>query len=261
MQIDWLTVAAQAVNFLILVFLLKKFLYGPVIAAMDRREARIAARLSEAAEREALAGRAEKDYEGRLRELERERAAMLDDARGQADAERERLFAAAREEVARTEDRWRDELDRERQALRQSLRQEIALSALAIARRSLSDLADAKLESRVVDVFLQRLAALEPERRTAFTEGQGPATVATGFPLNDGDRARIVAALREFAGDALEAVFETDPDLVCGIEVDRAGRRIGWSVADQLDEFEEALLRRLSDLSERGGAAPAGASA
>lgn len=261
MQIDWLTVAAQAVNFLVLVFLLKKFLYGPVIAAMDRREARIAARLSEAAEREEQAVRSAKDYEGRLHELERERASMLDDARGQADAERERLFAAAREEVSRTETRWRDELDRERQALRQALRQEIALSALAIARRSLSDLADAKLESRVVDVFLRRLAALEPERRTAFAEGQGPATVATGFELGAAERDRIAAALREFAGDGLEAVFETDPELVCGVEVDRAGRRIGWSVADQLDEIEEALLRRLSDASERGAAAPADASA
>ena len=43
MQVDWLTVAAQIVNFLILVWLLHKFLYGPIVRAMGDREAAIAA--------------------------------------------------------------------------------------------------------------------------------------------------------------------------------------------------------------------------
>ena len=139
MQIDWLTVAAQAVNFLVLVFLLKKFLYGPVVAAIERREARIAGRLSEAAEREAAAGRTARDYEDRLRGFEREREALAAQAREDAAAERERLMQAAREDIARTESAWREELARERQAIRQALRQEIAVSAQAIARRCLAD--------------------------------------------------------------------------------------------------------------------------
>ena len=48
MSVNWFTVAAQVVNFLILVWLLHRFLYGPIIAAMDRRERRIAERLQDA---------------------------------------------------------------------------------------------------------------------------------------------------------------------------------------------------------------------
>ena len=48
MLIDWFTVAAQAVNFLILVWLLKRFLYKPILGAMDAREQRIASRLRQA---------------------------------------------------------------------------------------------------------------------------------------------------------------------------------------------------------------------
>ena len=48
MHIDWLTVVAQIVNFLVLVYLLKRFLYGPILQAMDDRQAGIAARLQEA---------------------------------------------------------------------------------------------------------------------------------------------------------------------------------------------------------------------
>ena len=47
MDVDWITVAAQIANFLVLVWLLKRFLYGPVILAMDERDARIAGELRE----------------------------------------------------------------------------------------------------------------------------------------------------------------------------------------------------------------------
>jgi len=70
MNIDWLTVAAQVVNFLILVYLLKRFLYKPVIAAMDRREARIRDRLEKAREREQEAQSRAESYESAQAELE-----------------------------------------------------------------------------------------------------------------------------------------------------------------------------------------------
>jgi F-type H+-transporting ATPase subunit b len=49
--IDWFTVFAQIVNFIILIFLLKRFLYGPIIAAIDKREENISARITEAEEK------------------------------------------------------------------------------------------------------------------------------------------------------------------------------------------------------------------
>ena len=56
MLINWFTVAAQIVNFLILVALLKRFLYGPIVAAMSAREGRIAAQLTEAQRKKAAGG-------------------------------------------------------------------------------------------------------------------------------------------------------------------------------------------------------------
>jgi len=49
MLIDWFTVVAQVVNFLILVWLLKRFLYRPILNAIDAREKRIATKLADAA--------------------------------------------------------------------------------------------------------------------------------------------------------------------------------------------------------------------
>ena len=55
MLVDWFTVAAQVVNFVILVWLLKRFLYQPILHAIDAREQRIALSLADAAAKEAEA--------------------------------------------------------------------------------------------------------------------------------------------------------------------------------------------------------------
>jgi F-type H+-transporting ATPase subunit b len=73
MLIDWFTVGAQAVNFLILVWLLKRFLYRPVLAAIDAREKKIAAQLADAAQREARAQAERADLQHRSETLERAR--------------------------------------------------------------------------------------------------------------------------------------------------------------------------------------------
>jgi F-type H+-transporting ATPase subunit b len=85
MLIDWFTVGAQVLNFLILIYLLKRFLYGPILRAMDRREERIADRLREAAERSEDAGKRAADLERRQSELAERRDAMMKAAEIEAD--------------------------------------------------------------------------------------------------------------------------------------------------------------------------------
>ena len=68
MLIDWFTVLAQIINFLILIYLLKRFLYGPIIRAMEEREKKMVADQDRAKN-------AEKEAERMSSELERERQA------------------------------------------------------------------------------------------------------------------------------------------------------------------------------------------
>jgi F-type H+-transporting ATPase subunit b len=57
MLIDWFTVGAQAINFIILVWLLKRFLYKPILDAVDAREKRVATELADADAKKAEAKR------------------------------------------------------------------------------------------------------------------------------------------------------------------------------------------------------------
>ena len=96
MLIDWFTVAAQAINFLILVWFMKRFLYKPVLNAIDEREKRIATELANADAKQAEAQKQHDEFQQKNTEFDQQRAALLSKATGEAQAERQRLLDEAR---------------------------------------------------------------------------------------------------------------------------------------------------------------------
>src|SRR5208282_513377 len=96
MLIDWFTVGAQALNFIILVWLLKRFLYKPILHAVDAREKRIAAELADADARKAEAQKERDEFQRKNEEFEQQRATLLNKAMDEAKAERRRLLGDAR---------------------------------------------------------------------------------------------------------------------------------------------------------------------
>lgn len=244
MQIDWLTVAAQIVNFLVLVWLLKHFLYGPVTSAMARREQRISERLESAREREDAAERERERLHQRMERLEDRRDAVLEQAREEADGEKQRLLEAARAEVEDKREQWRAQLRDEQADFRKQLRRQTAEGFAALARKALSDLADVRLEDRLVETLGARLAGLDEDEREHF-RGADELVVSTGFALDDDRRGRLIELVQEHLGDDTEPGFEQDPELVCGIALTAGGRRFAWSLADYLDGFERKLTAHL----------------
>jgi F-type H+-transporting ATPase subunit b len=113
MLIDWFTVIAQAVNFLILVWLMKRFLYQPILKALDAREKRISAELADADAKEADAIKERDEFKHKNDEFDRQREAMLKKAAEEAASERSRLFDAARKEADNLRDKLQDKLSGE----------------------------------------------------------------------------------------------------------------------------------------------------
>src|SRR5665647_469211 len=86
MLIDWFTVGAQALNFVVLVWLLKHFLYKPVLDAIDAREKQIAAQLADAEAKKAEAKKERDEFQRKNDDFDQQRAALLAKATGDADA-------------------------------------------------------------------------------------------------------------------------------------------------------------------------------
>src|ERR1017187_9244135 len=121
MLIDWFTVAAQALNFLILVWLMKRFLYKPVLNAIDAREKRISTELANADAKKAEAQKEHDEFQQKNTEFDQQRAALLSKATGEAQAERQRLLDDARKAADAASSKRREALRRDAHNLNQAI--------------------------------------------------------------------------------------------------------------------------------------------
>lgn len=245
MLIDWFTVGAQALNFVILVWLMKRFLYKPILDAVDAREKRIAAALADANARQADALRARDEFQHKNDAFDQQRALLLEQATQTAETERQRLLDNARQAADALSAARREGLRADAQRLNQALIRRAQQEVIAIARKALTDLASASLEERIAEVFGQRLRALGGQARQdlaqALAGARAPAIVRSAFELPAAQRATIQSAVDETFSTHIALHFETLPDLVGGIELSANGQKVAWSIADYLGSFQKGL--------------------
>ncbi|HTV30459.1 MAG TPA: F0F1 ATP synthase subunit delta [Xanthobacteraceae bacterium] len=251
MLIDWFTVGAQALNFIILVWLLKRFLYKPILNAVDAREKRIAAELADADAKKAEAQKESDDYQHKNEEFDRQRAALLRKATDEAKAERQRLLDDARKAADALSAKRQEALQSEVQNLNQAIRRRTQHEVFAIARKALTDLATASLEERMTEAFIRRVRKIDGKVKEGIAAGlkaaSGPAVVRSAFDLPEVQRAAIQAALNETFSAEVPVRFETAPDLISGIEFTTNGQKIAWSIADYLASLEKGVGELLKE--------------
>jgi len=259
MLIDWFTVGAQAVNFLVLVWLLKRFLYQPILHAIDERERRIAAELADADAKRAAAQHERETFQHKNEAFDQQRAALFTHAMDEAKAERQRLLEEARQAAdalrAQRQDALRQEADRLNQALRRRTVQEV----FAIARKTLADLAGASLEERLVAVLLERLRTMDDAAHAVFAQAlqtaTDPACVRSAFDLPAAQHTAIQEAIDTAFAPAVPVRFETAPDLVSGIVLTANGQQIVWDIADYLRSLERGVGELLKEKGQPDAAA------
>lgn len=245
MLIDWFTVGAQVLNFIILVWLMKRFLYKPILDAIDARETRIASDLADAAATKAAAEQERDEIRNRNDIFDRERAGLLRRATDGARAERERLLDAARAEADARMAKSRDSSNTDAADFLAALRRKTQAEVFAVARRTLGDLAATELEQCVVAVFLARLRSLDSASKArlaqALADAGESALVRSAFALAPAQHAEIRRAIKETVSRDVPLHFETAPDLVCGIELATAGQKVAWSIDAYLGAMERSV--------------------
>jgi F-type H+-transporting ATPase subunit b len=249
MLIDWFTVGAQALNFLVLVWLMKRFLYQPILDAIDARETRIAAALADAEAKKAEARKERDEFQHAHEEFEQHRAGLLRQATDEATAERHRLIEEARNAADALSAKRHESLKLDARNLNQSLRRLAQQEVFAITRKALADLATMSLEERLGEVFTRRLREMNGQAKEGFgkalTTTSDPALVRSTFDLPAEQRAAIQNALNEtFAAD-IPLRFVTAPDLISGIELTANGQKVAWSIAEYLTSIEKGVAELL----------------
>ena len=251
MLIDWFTVGAQAINFIILVWLLKRFLYKPILDAVDAREKRVATELADADAKKAEAEKERDEFQHKNEKFDQQRAALLSKATEEAKAERQRLLGEARQAAdalsAKRQETLRSDAHNLNQAISRRARQEV----FAIARKALTDLASTSLEQQLAEVFTDRLREMDGKAKAglagALLSASDPALVRSAFDLPEEQRTAIENALNETFSAKIRISFETAPDLVSGIELTTNGQKVAWSIADYLASLEKGVDELLKE--------------
>ena len=258
MPIDWFTVAAQFINFLILVVVMKRLLYRPILDAIVTREKRIADTLHHGEKMKDDAAAELSRVRQEQEQLQSQKSALLRKAAEEVDEQRKRLIATAREEVLRVEMQWRYDIAKAKDSLRQDLTGRVQAVVLEVTRQVLHDLAGAELERSIAHEFIEQLRALsgdEKEKITACLKGSdSPVVVRSVFSMPERQKREIEEAIREQLWPVREVRFETEPKFIAGIEMSTPGYRLSWSIDASLSELEKKV-KGLLDTAAQDNAA------
>lgn len=254
MLIDWFTVIAQIVNFLLLVWLLKRFLYKPILEAIDEREKRIKTQIGDAETQMTQAKGLQKELQHKNAAFDQERAALLSKATTEANTEGQRLLEEARKESNARRSQLMAVLQNEQDLLGRKIIQRAQSEVFGMARKALQDLASQTLEAQITGVFIHRLLTLADKEKESLAEALDtsvrPAILRSTFDLPAEQKLALKKTLHEIRGADIEIRFETAPELLSGIELTTNGYQLTWSISDYLSSMEKNLATLLKDKAD-----------
>ncbi|GAB1427807.1 ATP synthase subunit B [Aminivibrio sp.] len=256
MPIDWFTVAAQAINFLLLVWLMKRFLYKPVLRAIDAREKRIEEQLADARAQKMEALEEKEEFQRKNEIFDQERTELMNAAAEEAKSEKMRLLEEARASAEELQAKWREGLEKDASRLEEDFQSRVRKDVFFIVRKTLSDLAGEELEGKIIDLFLRRLEAMDEETRTSLApvskDPDESVQLRTAFPLTEKQQKRIAQEVKRLFALKGEPKFTVEEDLLAGIELSAKGQKISWTIDDYLLSLRESV----EDLMKAGKKAP-----
>lgn len=253
MLIDSFTIIAQIINFLILIYLLKRFLFNRIIQIMDEREKQITDQMQDAKTAKETAQK-ELDEQQRIREeLQEKWNEMLAQAKKDAQKKREELVKDARSKIDEEQKNWREAILKQRTAFLRDLRHLSCEQVCQMSRKVLADLADEKLENQLIENFLIQLGKLTKEEKNDFirfiNKDERKIWVDSSFQLTGEKESEIRKILEKIIGDKVEINFKVSPKLICGIETRTEGKKISWNIENYLDGLEEQLKKAFTEFS------------
>ncbi len=252
MIIDLFTVIAQVINFLVLVLLLKKFLFNKIISIMDERENQIKEQLANAEQQEKKAQDEVKKQQEIREKLELEWDHNLAEIKKDLQVKQTGMIQKARKEVDEAEKNWRDSLEKQRSSFLRELKHLSCEQVCEISKKVLKDLANERLERALIDSFLNQLESMQKDdkNRTKLSEQADGLEVWTAFQVDKDSKALLIEKINHIFNKKIKLIFKESDRLICGIELRSDGGKIAWSMESYLDSLESKLKKVFVDTND-----------
>ncbi len=251
MKINWFTVIAQAINFIILVWLLKRFLYKPILNAIDEREKNIAAQIKDADDKKAVAVKEQADFKKRNDDFDAQKTTLMDKAVADTNVQRDKLLEDAKNEANTLRSNLEKAIKEKQETDALASADKTQKQVFTITNKALKEIASSSMEEQSVNLFIKRLQALKDDEKqkfiAAFKSNANTILVRSAFDLPAERQAALNNAVNEILGTKTQLQFTTTPELIIGIELTTNGYKLAWSFAEYLQSLQNNISAAKKD--------------
>ena len=243
MELNWSTFLLEILNFLVLVWILKRFLYRPVLSVLEQRRQTIKQSLKEMTVRQTQAEALEQQYQGRLNEWALEKKhhweAMQEEIQNEKIKKQQQLeteISSEREKTAIITERHQAEV------LRQS-QQNAHHQSARFASKLLTAVAGPELESRLFELLLKTFDNLDNEQQTTLRNAckthSDNIIVTSAYALPDDQRQQLEQELRTLSNKSVTVLYKQNSQLLAGFRLAVGAWILRINLLDELSGFVE----------------------
>jgi len=248
MKVDILTYLFEIINFFVLLWILKKLLYNPIISVLKKRKNYIDENIRKAEEAESRYERLQKQYEELLKEIEETRKSKLAQITQDVEKEKENLYQQMRKELDAERQKFLESLEAEKKEVLTEIKEETIKTTLKLISKMLYNFADKHLHKKLLNLAVEAINNIDVEEKDNIAQEikQHPViNVETAYILDDEDILRIKNAIKETLGVEIQLNQTEKNELIAGVKLHIASKLIDVSLEGQLSAFETLLRKRI----------------
>ncbi len=245
MLIDWFTVIAQLFNFLLLVWLLKRFLYKPIMNAVDHREKSIEEELENAQNQMKKAEVLNQDYIAQMENLKQKRETLMSEAIQDANNTKQKLLEETKKDLARMNEKQKEVLKDppppppQEESYQNDLVRKAQTEIFQIAKKALHDLASEDIEKHMYTIFVDRLKSLTEEEKEklsyTLSDSHYKIIFKSSYELDTVQKTTLTQLMTDIALHHVTMIYVEQTDLINGFELMTGDFKLSWN-------FEEYLI-------------------
>ncbi|MBK3333277.1 hypothetical protein GWK41_09360 [Persephonella atlantica] len=248
MKFDVLTYIFEIVNFFVLLWILKKLLYNPVISVLKKRKNYIDQKIREAEEAQSKVEKLKQEYQQLLKEIEETRKSKIAQITKEVQQEKERLYEEMKKELDAQRQKFLDSLEAEKREVLNQLKEETVRYSLAFVSKLLSQLSDKNLHTRLFKLAMEGIRSINPEEIDNISDElkeRNVITVETAYPLTEKDLQKLKDVVKNIFGVDVVVKTEERKELIAGVKIHIASKMIDSSLEGQISVYENLLRRKI----------------
>lgn len=245
MHIDWFTLVAQIINFLILMGLLQHFLFKPVLKHMDEREQRIENQLQDARKKRQTAEQEAEAYRQQQQDLNNQKDQLLAQSKREVETQKKEMMEQARKEVNEVQAQWKTSIRDEQDQFIQKLIDTMGHQVFEICNHLMANLASDDLDRQMLAQFLKQYQQQPQNQRAAFESimrQQSQVLVESHSKIPDDIRSKLEQSLLQ----GIKARYQVNEDLIGGLVIHAGARKLSWTIRNYLEGAQETFKQLLN---------------